>query len=728
MAAAGNHMRLFARGFLALREIGPGKLLQLAFYRTLLRSGWMRHRTPIRSWRDQDLKDILRVGVPSDPVLYADFKRTENPLVSGAACASRLYSSDIEQSKLLREQVEAILRGEYPAFGLLSVDGQFPPDWHTFLPLGETGQALTVDPRHHWTQYSVTDLPADVKLVWELSRFGWVYPMVRAYAVLDEERALRGSLELIRDWMKHNPPNAGPQWMSAQEAALRILACAFLVQGAADALRSEDWEMLAKFVDAHARRIPPTWSYARAQDNNHLLVEAAGLLTAGLLFPELKGAAEWEATGRVALERGFQRQVFADGGYVQHSHTYARMALQVGLWTVFLGRCTGRPMSADLEDALRRLATALFSIMDRKTGRTPNFGPNDGVYARPLSMPNASDFRPVVQAAFLVLDGKPAFPEGLWDEEACWLGWEGKKVEDGVSDAPVEMSPALPDAGLYRLGDDDDWAVLRCASFRTRPGHADQLHVDIWHQGENILLDPGTYQYNAAPPWDNALVSAHVHNTAWLEGREPMQRAGRFLWLDWDQGRLLGWWRSPQGLLEAVCAEHGDSRRMKHRRTLVRLERVGWLVVDDFLGSGQTRIQHGWNLMGEGWQLEGDCVSSQDTPPVRLCLDETGDDIALIKGGRGSGQSMIDPIKGWYAPTYACRLPCTRVAVTAEDKLPFRRSTWLLLNERSRDSMDIAWRTVSDHAPSLQSLYMDGERLELTDAYLINPPGFRRAG
>jgi len=640
----------------------------------------------------------------------------------------QFYAADTEQSALLRGEVEAILRGEYPVFGLLSVDGQFPPDWHSFLPLGETGQALTVDPRHHWTQYSEADLPADVKLLWELSRFGWIYPLVRAYVILDDERSLRESLDLIRDWMKHNPPNTGPHWMSAQEVALRILACAFLVQGAADALRPEDWEMLAQFIEVHARRIPPTLSYARAQDNNHLLVEAAGLITAGLLFPELRDASQWETTGRLALEQGFQRQVFEDGGYVQHSHTYARMALQVGLWTVFLGRHFGRPMSAGVDDALRRLATGLFSMMDRETGMIPNFGPNDGVYARPLSMTSASDFRPVVQAASLMLDGEPAFPEGPWDEEACWLGWKGKTSEGCVSDAPVEMNPAFPDAGLYRLGDVGDWAVLRCASFRTRPGHADQLHVDIWHKGENLLLDPGTYQYNAAPPWDNALMSVHAHNTAWLAGKEPMQRAGRFLWLDWDQGRLLGWWRSSRGLLEAVCAEHGDVHTLKHRRTLVRLGRAGWLVVDDFLGSGQTRIQRGWNLMGEGWQLDDGCVASRDLPPVRLCFDETGDVLSLIQGGRVNDGLSSDPTAGWYSPTYAYRVPCTRVALTAEEVLPFKRSTWLLLQERSSDLMDITWRTVSDHAPSLQSLYMDGERLELTDAYLIDPPGLRRAG
>ncbi len=32
-------------------------------------------------------------------------------------------------------------------------------------------------------------------------------------------------------------------------------------------------------------------------------------------------------------------------------------------------------------------------------------------------------------------------------------------------------------------------------NFKTRPAQMDQLHVDLWHKGINVLCDSGTYSY-----------------------------------------------------------------------------------------------------------------------------------------------------------------------------------------------------------------------------------------
>ena len=726
-AVAGNAMNTLQRGLLALKEIGPIKLLQLAAYRISLSSGILRVRTPVRSWQDRALNTVLHRDTPFDTESYGRYKHTHCAISTSKDIGEGLTSLLNSQRKNLEAQAERILEGVFPAYGSLNVSMGFPPDWHAFVPLGNADPSMRSGAKCHWTQYDVLAMPADVKLLWELSRFTWVYPLVRAYAASNDLRYIEGCLTLIKDWMRHNPPNMGPQWMSAQEAALRVLACGFLIQGAGSALNALDWETLALFMDAHAQRIPPTLSYARAQNNNHLLVEAAALFTVGVLFPEFVQSKVWQSLGRRELERGFRQQVFIDGGYVQHSHTYARLALEIGLWSVFLGRESRQPLSGDLELRLMKLARSLYAMMDIQSGRMPNFGPNDGVHARPLSTCEAFDFRPVIQAAFLILEGKSALPSGGWDEEAYWLGWDGEVDGDGLAEEPAH---ALPHAGLYRLGDPASWAVLRCAAYHSRPGHADQLHVDVWHEGMNLLPDPGTYLYNAEPPWENALMSAHVHNTAWLAGEEPMRRAGRFLWLDWDQGRLLGWWRSPEGNLEAICGEHhGCERRFLHRRTLVRLARAGWLVLDDFLGHGSASIATGWNLAGEGWQLQG---SRAFNPAISLSLDfgVNSSDLTLLRGGEvEKGPPISDHnIQGWISPTYARKRACTRVVRTLEDILPLRDVVWVMLEGHAIKEAKLEWRTISGEQPSLRSLEWEHERMDIADAYLINSPGLRSAG
>ena len=55
-----------------------------------------------------------------------------------------------------------------------------------------------------------------------------------------------------------------------------------------------------------------------------------------------------------------------------------------------------------------------------------------------------------------------------------------------------------------------------------------QLNISLWHRGYNVALDPGTFQYNGLPPWDNGLARTLVHNTVSINYTDQMLQAGRF--------------------------------------------------------------------------------------------------------------------------------------------------------------------------------------------------------
>jgi len=717
---------------LAFSEIGPGNSARAAVYQLLLRSGILRRMTPRGSWKQYGLEHILRPGIPAEGEGYGLFKQSHCTILQAAARRTSIDGLLKPYASAILESADAILKGSYPAFGMASCAADYPPDWHSPLQIGEFGKGGAVPAGLHWTQYPLDSLTTDVKLIWELSRFGWLYPLVRAFRVSGERVYLQRGLDLIRDWQRHNPPNTGPQWISAQEVALRILAMGFLIQGAGQELAPIDWETIAVMMAAHAHRIPATRLYARAQDNNHLLVEAAGLFTAGMLFPGLKHARDWESLGRRELESGFLRQVFPDGGYVQHSHTYARVALQTGLWSVFIGRELGRPLSSDVENALRRLALGLFQMVEKDNGKVPNYGPNDGALIRPLSVASYRDFRPAIQGASLMLDGERMFPPGPWEEEAYWLGWR-PEATTSTPDVRTDVNVSLPAAGLHRLQGEKGWAVLRCGPFRNRPGHSDQLHIDLWRDGVNVLCDPGTYQYNANAPWENPFTGSAFHNTAWIAGREPMLHAGRFLWLNWDQGTLIGRWATRTGRLEAVCGVHGSiSRGLRHRRTLARLGEAGWLIVDDFLGEGSPELCLAWNLRGKEWERKGEEVRSSDSHShLSLRVEDKLARLTVFSGGKvvyGEAHRGEARTFGWYSPTYAVKQSCVHLVYSLCRPLPFRLVTWVKFTEDMAKQTRLEWRKVEAGVSSLQALEYAGERLELTDAYLAHSSSIRRAG
>jgi hypothetical protein len=245
----------------------------------------------------------------------------------------------------------------------------------------------------------------------------------RAYYLGREEGFAEAFWKYFETFDRTNPPGMGPQWMSGQEVALRLMAFTWASQVLVDAASSTQARKrrLAEVVAEHARRIPPTLVYAHSQHNNHLLTEAAGLLTAGLALPDLPEASRWRSAGWKWLNMGFQSQIDGYGEYSQHSTNYHRLMLQVALWSNALVKKHGLRWQYQTLQALGRSVHWMLSVLDSESGHVPNLGANDGALIFPLAVRAFEDYRPVLNAAaraFLDYD----LPHGAWDEMSLWFG------------------------------------------------------------------------------------------------------------------------------------------------------------------------------------------------------------------------------------------------------------------------------------------------------------------
>ncbi|MEX1071664.1 MAG: heparinase II/III family protein [Anaerolineales bacterium] len=474
----------------AVRQLGRGPLLLYVRYQIKLRSGILRMQTPRGARKnigDFELREVIR------PANKEKIKE--------------LLGKRVDE---LFAEADEIFNGQVRLFGTASRK----------LELSLAGQL------EHWTHYH-SQMPdgTDIKPIWEAGRFGWATVLARAYWLSGEERFAEGFWKFTEQFLADNPPNKGPHWSSAQEVALRLISLAFWYSLVADSVAStsERKQRLVQSVIAHAERIPPTLDYARAQNNNHLLSEALGLCTAAALLPDHPKATRWNELGRKYFFEGIESQIHEDGSYAQHSANYHRLMLQLSLWANKLLKEMPLPVATKLA----RSTDWLLTLLDEESGRVPNLGPNDGAYILPLSVQAFEDYRPALQAASLAFRGGSALANGIWDEMALWFGIDPAGQRRDIENGPI------------RIEGKNSWAYLRAAQFQERPGHADQLHLDLWWRGLNIAQDAGSYLYTAPQPWDNALTSARVHNTLTVSGREPMTRAGRFLWLDWAQGKVV---------------------------------------------------------------------------------------------------------------------------------------------------------------------------------------------
>ena len=88
-----------------------------------------------------------------------------------------------------------------------------------------------------------------------------------------------------------------------------------------------------------------------------------------------------------------------------------------------------------------------------------------------------------------------------------------------------------------------------------------------------------------------------------------MDRAGRFLWLNWSDARYLGRWQAEDESVQALAAEHPLKGGLKHRRSIVQAGASMWVVLDELIGSGSSTERHqarlAWNLVDWPWELDG---------------------------------------------------------------------------------------------------------------------------
>ena len=494
----------------------------------------------------------------------------------------------------------------------------------------------------------------------------------RAYLVSGDERYSKVFWEHTEKFLESNPPYLGPQWASGQEVAIRLMALVWAGQVFSGSPKStpERKEKLSVAIAAHAERIPPTLVYARSQNNNHLISEAAGLYTAGMALPDHPRAEAWRNEGWKWLEWAFKKQISKDGSYVQQSTNYHRLMLQVALWVWTLanlspGRRGGMPQKIEAQLALS--AKWLSALTDRQSGHTVNLGANDGAYIFPLTICPFSDFRPVVQAASLAFTGEKLFKDGPWNEMALWFGQKLSLIERyAQSKRPLQK---------FILESQNSWAYLRAVKFSSRPSHADQLHLDLWWHGMNIARDAGTYLYNAEAPWDNALTATQFHNTVTVNGCEQMTRAGRFLYLDWALAGVIADEKGSD--FQRITARmHGyKSLGIIHDRKVTSGPGDQWLIEDVLSAKNAAQrirtFRLHWLLPDWEWRLNQDGVKAVleiKSPQGWIILDVTTSlenaTVSLARAGeRVFEDGPVLPQAGWISPTYGRKEPALSFAV-----------------------------------------------------------------
>lgn len=501
-------------------------------------------------------------------------------------------------TEALRYKAGQILSGKIPFFSNEYRDLGTDYDWLTNPDTGYRYDANT-----HWLD--VNDFSAtagDIKYVWEKSRFSWLLTVVRYDYHCDQDSA-EFVFSQIDSWIAANPINRGPNWKCSQEISLRMLNWLFALYyyKNSPALTEQRFQRILHVCYWQLHHVRQNIDFSRiAVRNNHAITETMMLYLGGIFFPFFPEAEKWSEEGKKWLEEEVAYQIYADGTYLQFSHNYHRVVVQLLTWTLFLSEINGKTLSDTFKERARKTLEFLYNHQDKKTGHLPNYGANDGALFFPLNDAVYRDYRPQLNALHYWFYRTDLYSESHTEDRYWYTA--GAADRDTKTDVPPPIrrhqTKFYPEGGFFIHRAADTFTALRCGNHRDRPAQADNLHLDVWCDGINVLRDAGSYKYNTDAETLRLFKGTKAHNTVTLGDHDQMLKGTRFIWFGWTQARETKLLNTTDNVTfegEIECFKHlGKSITHKRRLTINASERI-WEVEDRVLHRTDLPLCQYWH-------------------------------------------------------------------------------------------------------------------------------------
>lgn len=368
---------------------------------------------------------------------------------------------------------------------------------------------------------------SDVKVPWELSRFQHVPMLGQAYLLTGDEKYAIEFKNQIQSWIKNNPVEMSVNWSNAMEVAIR--ACNWIVginYFKNSSIEKDFWKEINQWLYMHGNFIFNNLEKGEI-NNNHYISDLVGLIWLGLFFKNWNdknnNAQRWLEFGMSELEIETNIQVYDDGFDYESSTSYHGLVTELLLYTAILCKHNGYSFSREFNNKLEKMCEVIMYIT-KPNGLIPLIGDMDSgrfIFFTGYGNREMRDFRYLLGVAAEYFDREDFRFYSSNQRAAIWLFKTLKKPP--LSHKPLQ-SKFFTEAGIYVYRKDGLYLIIRCGKHGTsgKGGHThnDQLSFELNVDGEDFLIDPGTYVYTSNIKARYYFRSTSSHNTLQFENQE----------------------------------------------------------------------------------------------------------------------------------------------------------------------------------------------------------------
>jgi hypothetical protein len=526
---------------------------------------------------------------PKSFIELSEWRKLNNSIIS------KKINFECLRSNILKEQANKILNGEIQFFN---------NDWkklgtdYSWITNPETNYKYDIN--KHWTEiHDLVQENGDIKFVWEKSRFSYLLTIIRYDYHFKKNNATFVFSE-IESWIDKNPINQGPNWKCSQEISLRILNWTI----ALDFYRnSEDitelrWKKIQHVIYWSLHHVYKHINFSRiAVRNNHALSETLFLTLSEFLYPFIPETKKWSIKGRNWFTREINYQIYEDGTFLQFSMNYHRVVIQLLSLGISVTENNNNPFSKSIYVKAYKSLDFLYQCLQEENGMLPNYGANDGALFFPLSNAQFRDYRPQLNTLHLILTNEKLYENELLNEDFYLL-----KNTTNTKFKPLTKKNgtlSFKNGGYYIFRTKDSFVFIRCGNHIDRPSHSDNLHMDLWVNGQNILRDSGTYKYNTLKEFSDYFTGSASHNTVVVNNQSQMLKGSRFIWYYWSQCILANWSETNDYYIftgEINAFKYLNNKGSHKREIKFSKKELCWIITDTVLNLDQFSKEQIWHF------------------------------------------------------------------------------------------------------------------------------------
>lgn len=464
---------------------------------------------------------------------------------------------DSDINELLRKSVTQANFGYSSQLADKLPDNYKPIDWQRDFRSGYRWNPLT-----HFSSIQYGNIPGvDVKVPWELGRFGHLILLFYAW-IFSEDRKYQDEFEnQLIDFMAFNPPRFGVQWAMPMDVALRAvnISSVYSLFDTFGANFDDTFKIqIMNYLNDHLHHIMNNLEWSSGMRANHYFADICGIIYLSMVLPADEDTifCFGFAANEFAAETLYQFQ--EDGSNFEGSLPYHNFTSEMMFQTYFMMTQAKKEKLVDFVENYSNFPAKKFRLHPDITARIElnkmNYYIEKGIFF--LSEKFFERFERIVNFTnniipnyckdFLIGDNddghffriKPYYYDDLSVQADNRV--ELKKIvnfythKDNIKDFNY-----FKDFGLYRLSSRNYEICVRCGSLgqNGKGGHAhnDQLSFELYSGNELLICDSGTYNYTAIPELRNQYRSTKSHNTLVIDGYEQNQilkgKSGNLFWM-----------------------------------------------------------------------------------------------------------------------------------------------------------------------------------------------------